>query len=129
MSYVIVALIHCYFPTAPCSRRHNECQIWPGELQQFTEAHFHLHPVVHGGDVAPHQVCGGAEGPGDQPEHLQLAHTVHDLRGRSLPLLPHLWIPAGNTQRKTVLLRLCLWICRYMQMWSLQSLFTWAVLI
>lgn len=90
----IVYLCLCVH-AAPSSHRHNECQIWPGGLQQFTEAHFNLHPVVHGGDVTPHKVCGGTEGPGNQPEQLQRPHTVLNLCGWSLPLLPHIWISAG----------------------------------
>ena len=101
ISHITIAWISVYVPTAPSSHGHNECQIWPGELQQFTEAHFNLHPVVHGGDVTPHKVCGGAEGPGNQPEQLQCPHTVLHLCCWSVRLLPRLWIPAGNTARKT----------------------------
>lgn len=95
--------------TAPgSSLRDDECKIWSGGLQQFTEAHLHLHPILHRGHVAAHQVRGGAEGPGDQPEQLQRPHAVLHLRGRSLHLLPHLRIPAGeqmmtwNTSRSTI---------------------------
>lgn len=101
LSCMNIARISLCVPTAPSSHRHNECQIWPGGLQQFTEAHFNLHPIVHRGDVAPHKVCGGAEGAGNQPKQLQFPHTVLHLRGWSLRLLPHLWIPAGNTGGKT----------------------------
>lgn len=78
------------------SLRDDECKIWSGGLQQFTQAHLHLHPVLHRGHVAAHKVRGGAEGPGNQPELLQRPHAVLHLRGRSLHLLPHLRIPAGD---------------------------------
>lgn len=88
--------IFLYVPAASSRRWHNECQIWPGGLQQFTEAHFNLHPLVYRGDVTSYKVCGGAEGSGDQPEQLKCTHTVLYLCGWSLLLLPHVWILTGN---------------------------------
>ena len=96
MSYVIITWISLCVPIAPSSHRHDECQIWPGGLQQFTEAHLDLHSIIHRGDVTAHKVCGGAEGPRNQPKQLWCPHTVLHLCGWSLCLLPHLWIPAGN---------------------------------
>lgn len=95
---VMIAFCYSFYvSTAPRSHRYNECQIWLGGLQQFTEAYFDLHSIVHRGNVPPHKVCGGAEGPGNRLEQLQCPHTVLHLCGWGLHLLPHLWIPAGNT--------------------------------
>lgn len=86
-----------HIAAVPRGPRHNECQIWFGELQQFTEAPFHLHPIVHRGHVTSYKVSGRAEGPGDQPDQLQCPHAVLHLCCWSFHLLPHICILAGNT--------------------------------
>lgn len=98
--YVFIYLFFVFVLTDSSYHGHNEHQIWPGGLQQLAEAHIHLHSVIHRGDVASHQVCGGAEGSGNQPQQLKCPNTVLHLCGWSLPLLPYLWIFAGKTSGK-----------------------------
>lgn len=93
-------ILYFYVPTDSSCHGHHELQIWPGGLQQFTEAHLNHHSVDHRGDVTSHQICGGAEGPGNQPQQLQCPNTVLHLCGWSLLLLSCLWIFAGNMDER-----------------------------